>query len=90
MTLLCFSLFDTKASCFTQPFFFSTRGAAIRAVMDLASDLNTLVGRHPADFHLHLIGEWSDHNAAFLSTGTENLGPVLTFLPVQQPLNLGA
>lgn len=60
MILKAFSLLDIKAGVFSQPFFMAHAGQALRAVMDLATDLNTTVGRHPADFQLVEIGTFDD------------------------------
>ena len=53
MILRGFCLLDTKVSAFHAPFFLGHVGHAIRACAELASDLNTVVGRHPGDFVLY-------------------------------------
>lgn len=81
MIITAYALFDAKVGVYHQPFFMLHRGQAIRATMELGSDLNTTVGRYPADFHLYEIGLYDD------STGTLSalpapvaLGPVASFL----------
>lgn len=66
MILNAYSIFDRKALQYHPPFFASTDGAAIRSVGDLVSDLNTNVGRHPADYVLFLVGRYDDSNGSFL------------------------
>ena len=61
MKLFC--AYDSKAECYTVPFFMQTTGAAIRAFADQANDQNSIIGRHPGDFTLYELGSWSDHNA---------------------------
>lgn len=90
MMLLAFSLFDTKAQFFNVPFFVAHRGQAVRAVIDLGSDLNTSVGRFPNDFHLYELGVYDDQTGQYTSQHPQNMGPVASFLPdlrqVRMPL----
>lgn len=60
-----YTIFDIKALQYYPPFFASTDGAAVRNVKDLVNDMNTQVGRHPADFQLFCIGTYDDSNAHF-------------------------
>lgn len=60
MITLAYSVFDTKALIYNQPFFAPTDGAAIRLFSDLVNDNNTTVGRHPADYVLYAIGAYDD------------------------------
>lgn len=86
MILLCFSLFDSKASIYTTPFMMAHRGQAVRAMMDLVQDPNTVPGKHPADFSLMLLGSFDDQSGIFTSLQPEHLGVLTTFLPSQQPV----
>lgn len=83
MMLKMFSLLDTKAGFFHTPFFFAHVGQAVRACVDLGSDLSTQVGRHPADYALYFLGDWDDQTAAFHPANPENLGLVVSMLPQQ-------
>lgn len=86
MNLLAFSLYDTKALYFSPPFFMALRGQAVRAIIDLGTDLNTQVGRNPADFILYEIGTFNSDTGSLLSETPVSLGPVLSYLPSQKPL----
>jgi len=55
-----YSIRDVKADVFHAPFFLPTDGAATRAFSDVANDINTQIGRHPADFTLYHIGSFDD------------------------------
>lgn len=55
-----FTVFDTKAEAYLQPFFMQTRGQAIRAWSDSVNDEQTQFFRHPADFVLYEIGEYDE------------------------------
>jgi len=64
MLLNAYTVFDNKALVYSPPFFQNTDGAAIRMFRDLANDPNTSVGRHPGDYSLFQIGNFSDANAS--------------------------
>lgn len=87
MILKAFSLLDTKVQTFSPPFFLSHLGHAARAVSQLGQDLNTTVGRHPADFMLYEIGEFDDQTGGLMPSAVPvNHGPVLAFIPqARQP-----
>lgn len=84
MKLLCFSLFDTKVGTYGAPFFMNHPAAALRAVVDLASDTQTTVGRHPADYQVHQLAEWDDGSGEFIQVFA-NLGSVVGMLPRPSP-----
>lgn len=65
MRINAYTLFDNKALNYHAPFFMATDGAAVRALSDLVSDLNTNVGRHPSDFVLYYCGQYDDSNGQF-------------------------
>lgn len=65
MMLKVFSLYDTKTGLHGTPFVMQHVGQAIRACQDLAGDLNTTVGRHPADYMLVELGTFDDNTGAF-------------------------
>lgn len=60
MLLNAYSIYDIKALQYHPPYFASTDAAAARAFGDLANDLNTHVGRHPADYILYCVGTFLD------------------------------
>jgi len=60
MKMKVFSVFDSKASAYLQPFFMVTKGTAIRAFSDLVNDEKHQFGKHPEDFTLFELGEWED------------------------------
>lgn len=72
-----FSLFDSKAAAFMQPFFAQSAGAAQRALIDLARDSREMVARHPADFTLIEIGWFDDQTGTIGVCLHENHGTVL-------------
>lgn len=60
MQIKCYSIHDTKSLTYSNPFYAPTHGAAIRIVTDAVQDLNTQLGRHPADFVLYCVGYFDD------------------------------
>lgn len=87
MMLKAFSLLDQKVGTFSPPFFMAHVGQAIRAVTDLGQDLNTTVGRHPADFALCQVGAFDDQTGQFEAMVPLHLGLVLGFLPTQHQVH---
>lgn len=82
MILPTFSLLDTKTGIYAPPFMMAHVQLAIRAVKDLAADLNTSVGRHPADYMLVQVGTFDDSTAQFIN----DLQPIsLVVALIEQP-----
>lgn len=81
MILKGFCLMDTKVQAFMPPFFLAHVGHAIRAVTELAADLNTTVGRHPGDFVLYEVCFFDDQTGDVQRLDLLiNHGPVLAFI----------
>lgn len=81
MILKAYAFLDTKIGVFSQPFFMAYEGHAIRAAIELGSDLSTAIGRHPADFNLYLIGEFNDNTGIMSAVGPVSISTVLALLP---------
>lgn len=64
MKYFAYTIHDNKALTYSPPFFAVTDGAAVRIVQDTVNDLNTSLGRHPADYVLYRIGGFNDENGA--------------------------
>lgn len=79
-----YSLYDTKAGIFNTPWFCISRGVAIRMVMDLVSDPQTTINRHPDDYTLFEIGTFDDSNGVLTSSAPVNLGVAASFVVNQQ------
>lgn len=67
MKINAYTIFDSKALTYSAPFFAGTHGEAMRIVQDVANDLNTNVGRHPADFTLLCVGSFDNSSGIVLS-----------------------
>lgn len=80
-----FSVYDSKAEAFIQPFFSPTTGTAIRSFESACNEASHDFNKHAGDYTLFEIGEF-DHDSAKLETldTPHNLGIALTFIS-QEP-----
>ncbi|AXL14692.1 nonstructural protein [Microviridae sp.] len=58
-----FTVYDSKANAYLQPFFLKSAGEAVRAFTDSCNDPKTAFCRHPEDFTLFEIGTYDDSTA---------------------------
>jgi len=65
MRITVCSVFDSKAKCFSQPFFTPTKAVAVRAFSDQANDGTSQLFKHPEDFTLYCVGYFDDENGRF-------------------------
>lgn len=86
-----YTLHDVKALIYNPPFPAANHAVAKRMVTELASDLNTSVGRHPSDYKLYYLGNYDDSNGSFaILSVAEHVSDVVALLPMpvqQQPFN---
>lgn len=76
-----FSVYDSKSEAYLQPFFMQSRGAAVRAFVDIANDPSHAFHKHSADYTLFELGEYDDATASFLTHITPvSLGVALEFV----------
>lgn len=86
MILQAFCVLDTKTGIHHAPFFFPHVGAAVRAFKDLAGDMSTTIGRHPADFSLICVGLFDDQSGQLQAAPFQHLGTAASYLDrVEQP-----
>ncbi|QCQ84743.1 nonstructural protein [Blackfly microvirus SF02] len=85
MLLNAYSLHDQKALNYSPPFFCNAHGQAVRMVMDLVGDPNTMPGRHPADFVLYCVGQWDDVAGILLpAEHREHITDALALVPTKR------
>lgn len=65
-----FSVFDSKACFFGQPFVDQKEASATRAFGDavLSTDPNNMFGKHAEDYSLFLIGEFDNESGELIAT----------------------
>lgn len=55
-----FSIRDTKANAYLTPFFMNNEAMAIRAITDLANDIEHSFCKHSEDYALYSLGVYDD------------------------------
>jgi hypothetical protein len=74
MLLKIYSIFDSAASAYTQPFFMHNDALALRAFEDNVNAENNNIASHPDQFTLFCIGEYDDTSGAITSDVPRSLG----------------
>lgn len=73
-----FTVYDSKAEAYLQPFFMNSIGEAVRGFGDASEDPKTQFYAHPADFTLFLIGEYDEQNGILINNDANtSLGSAL-------------
>lgn len=62
MELKVFSIRDSKAEIYNQPFFNKSHGEAERNFQMLIADEKSMVSKYPEDFDLYFIGTYDDES----------------------------
>ena len=84
MLLKLFTIFDSKAEAFQQPFSAQSTGAAIRMFSDIAQDQKHPIGQHPEDYTLFEIGTFNPLSAEIkISEAKTSLGTALEHVEIQ-------
>lgn len=61
-----YSVRDSKAQAFLQPFFSSADGAALRALSDAVTDGKSQLSHHPEDYILYAVGSFDDNSGEII------------------------
>jgi len=70
-----YTVYDSKAEAYLQPFYYASQGNAIRAFMEAAKDEKSNISKYKEDFCLFEIGEYDDSNASIkMHEVKQNLG----------------
>lgn len=70
-----FSVYDSKANAYMQPFFSPTAGTALRAFETIANEEGHEFCKHAADYTLFEIGEWDEFDGQLIQLEAKvNLG----------------
>lgn len=70
-----YSVYDSKAAAYNQPFYAPAHGAAIRNITTLANDGKSLISTYPGDYTLFAIGEFDELTGKLESYATpQSLG----------------
>lgn len=60
-----FSVYDSKARSYSRPFYAINEEIAVRMFASAIDDPESQLGKHPADFSLHLLGSFDDSTGTF-------------------------
>ena len=63
MIVKIYSVYDQAASAFMQPFFFATKGLAIRSFTEAVNSPDQLFNKYPSDYVMFELGEFEDSSA---------------------------
>lgn len=63
MKIYC--VYDCKVESYGTPFFFKTKGDALRGFSEVANDLKTQIGKYPQDFTLFELGSYDELTGKF-------------------------
>lgn len=74
-----FAVYDKKAVAYNLPIFFHQKGQALRAFTDAVTDEQSPFHKHPEDYCLHHLGEFSDQ--------TGIISPLTNPVPLEEALN---
>ncbi len=81
MKLKVFSIHDSKAEAFIQPFYSQTTGTAVRSFEQACNDANSDFHKFAGDYTLFELGEFDQNTAQFTALKTPtNLGLALTYI----------
>ncbi len=81
MKLKVFSVFDSKAEAFIQPFYSQTTGTAVRSFEQALQNEDHEFRKFAADYTLFELGEFDQQTGSFTELPAKiNLGLALTFI----------
>ncbi len=81
MILKVYTVYDTKAEAYIQPFFSPTKGLALRSFQEALIDEKSNISKYPEDFTLFELGEFDQETAKFnLHNTPQSLGVAVEFL----------
>lgn len=79
-----FTVYDSKAEAYLVPFFMQNENMAIRSFTDSLKSPETPFHRHPQDYTLFHIGEYSDREGLLEAAVPMSLGNGLEFLGTKE------
>lgn len=78
-----FSVYDSKAESYLQPFFSQNCGTAIRSMSEATQDVNHNFHKYAADYTLFQIGKFDDQSGDLVSlSAKKSLGTALELMNV--------
>jgi len=84
MKLNVYVVHDAKAEAYLAPFFLGTDAVAVRGFADAVNNPETPVGKHPSDYTLFCIGEYSESKGEITSIPARPIGNGVEFKSQEQ------
>lgn len=88
MDKLAFTVFDSAANMYLEPFFAPTIEFAIRGFREAVNKEGHQFNTYPEDYTLYHIGSFDPEQGVFLAMDPRSLGVAITFKVPPQQLNL--
>lgn len=80
MILNVYSVYDSAAECYMQPFFLQSKGQAIRSFTDAVNDPSHGFSKYPDDYTLFELGSYDDSKGTFmLLSAPKSIGVAVEF-----------
>lgn len=73
MIVRLYAIFDSASGVYDGPFRCKTDGEARRMFIDIASDAEHPIGKHPADYTLMCVGKWNDGTGHVMAEGPSKI-----------------
>lgn len=70
MQTKAYSVRDSKAEIYNQPFFQKSHGEAERTLLSLVKDGKSMISQYPDDYDLYFIGTYDDQTGVFSPLNT--------------------
>lgn len=81
MMINIYSIYDSAAKAFLQPFFMAADGQALRAFQDnVNSDEESIIKKHPEQFTLFKIGTFDDQTGTITADQKQEMGNGLAYV----------
>ena len=80
MILKAYCVFDCKSACYSNPMWFVSDGAFLRALLEVAADSSTTIGAFPSDMTAFCVGSFDDQSGSLLRCDPVPLGNVAALL----------
>jgi len=75
-----FTVYDSKAEAYLQPFFLKTKALALREITDAANNPEHQFGKYPEDYVLFHLGQYDEDKGMFTQDeAPQSMGVVIEF-----------
>lgn len=78
--MLVFAVYDAAAEAYLLPFFFDTKGMAIRSFSDAVNTAESGFGQHAADYTLFHIGSYDQSDGTLEPCLPDSMGNALQYV----------